>query len=90
LQKRYPTKKGALTLSASDVILSTVSNSQRNLKKNNEISIGVVGSMDNKIKGISLAIKAVKILSNSTNEKITLHIIGPGDKKKYQDLASRL
>ncbi|EIY9865846.1 glycosyltransferase, partial [Escherichia coli] len=90
LQKRYPTKKGALTLSASDVILSTVSNSQRNLKKNNEISIGVVGSMDNKIKGISLAIKAVKILSNSTNEKITLHIIGPGDKKKYQNLASRL
>lgn len=90
LQKRYPNKK--LNVSASNVeIFSTEVESIearclrfRERRHSGTIKIGLIGTLDNSLKGIEVAIKSIG------DKPCSLHVIGQGDSSKYESLSKKL
>lgn len=89
LQNRYPNH--GKVVSASNVQIESVARecidnriSRFNERKeNNNIKIGMIGSFKNGIKGIDVAIDALK------NTDYHLYIIGSGDSSKYEEMANK-
>lgn len=88
LQKRYPTK--GKSIGCSDVeLIRDIKESKRNYSLNNRtLNIGLIGNINNKLKGIDAAIKAVSILKKKYD--IKLKILGNGDKFRYKNLINKL
>lgn len=88
LQKRYPTI--GRNIGCSDVELITdIKKSKREYLLNNEnINIGLIGNINNKLKGIDVAIKAIAILKKKYH--IKLKILGNGNKFRYKNLIEKL
>jgi len=94
LQKRYPTN--GYTTNASNVVLRDHSEliSKKKLESisinNNEIKIGIVGSLDVMYKGLDTAIRAIENIRERNNEiKIVLEVVGGGDKEKWINYAKK-
>lgn len=92
LQKRYPCKN--YINSCSNVELQSIDNEDEIIKRrtlrinnnlNEEIKIGLIGSLTTKAKGIDIAIMAMKEVVKN-NKNIKLHILGGGDKTYYNDM----
>lgn len=89
LQSRYPNHK--VNVSCSNVELQRVSDAvlaSRILKINTAASgknfkVGLIGSLDSKIKGIDVAIKAIQYL-RVKGVNVSLHILGKGDAEKLK------
>lgn len=93
LQKRYPNKNN--NIGCSDVNIKEISNNvlqQRikkieNKKENETVKIGLIGSLNVKYKGHSLAIKAISKLKDKYN--IELHFLGAGDKTNWINIVKK-
>lgn len=88
LQKRYPNKNN--TIFCSNVVLNESSIPyEKNCNRSKIISIGLIGNLDNKIKGIDVAIKSLKLLKDEGFE-VELRVLGAGNKKNYENLLKKL
>jgi glycosyltransferase involved in cell wall biosynthesis len=92
LQKRYPSK--GTVYSCSNVLLNM--NEEVLIKRLNRISemneikkIGLIGNLGSKIKGIDVAIRSLPAVAKSFPQ-IQLHILGGGNPRKLNELASKL
>lgn len=91
LQKRYPT--GGKSISCSNVKLPTLDNSIINKrieminKSGKRLTIGLIGAVNNKRKGIDVAIKALRIVKKNINVK--LKILGGGDNAIWTSLIKK-
>lgn len=87
LQKRYPNKKNCV--SASNVEIFEVANqsgrSDRyfSRKQKGKVKAGLTGTLANDLKGIDIAINALKDLP------VELHVFGGGDASRFVELAAR-
>lgn len=85
LQKRYPNNKKNIGLSdvmigkPNQIILERRLKKINDLKCNEIIKLGLIGSVDNKYKGHKIAIKALKCLLKEKYNNIELHFIGGGN-----------
>lgn len=98
LQRRYPTN--AQTETASNVFiknprkdkidqrLSAIKTKEEILTKPNVI--GLVGNLDNKIKGVADALTALSIVEKQKPGCFTFRHLGPGNQKPYKKLAKKL
>src|SRR5699024_9699785 len=93
LQKRYPTK--GKTENISNVEIGDVSQNSletridRYNKNKKLITIGMIGSLDNKIKGLDIAFKALGNLKEM-NIKFQFEILGDGDQRPWQTMAREI
>lgn len=84
LQKRYPNR---CSENASNVVISHVRDDClkdriQAFNANNSITIGLIGALDNDIKGIDVAIKALSGVDN-----IKFRVLGKGDPTRFKELA---
>ena len=94
LQSRYPTN--GKQLACSDVEIGVLSNSVLQERKDyiqsnksTVYTIGLIGSLNSKYKGIEVAFKALKkLLDNGIN--VNFKILGDGDATKWKALANEL
>lgn len=96
LQQRYPSKKNAYTINASNVELEATPYSVLNErikreknKKSNILKIGLIGSFASKYKGIQNGIDLISLL-NKQNISAELHILGDGDNRWLIERAEKL
>jgi len=97
LQEKYPHRSDANTINASNVDISTVPENVllnkiekiKNMKSNDEINIGLIGSYSSKYKGIDTAIKAIKTL-NERGYNCKLVVLGDGNNKWLKALSEKL
>lgn len=97
LQKRYPSKGKSIACSnvniehIDNLILEKRMKKIQNMKNNNKIKIGLVGSLNVKYKGHKTAIKSLYYLLKNIdkNLNIELHFLGPGNKKKWEKLIKK-
>ena len=87
LQRRYPNRHNNIGIS--DVKISRIREKDLNNtigkhKKDNSYKIGLIGSLDIKLKGQDLAIRSLAEITK-TFPNIELHLLGPcsGEKQKY-------
>lgn len=98
LQKRYPTN--AQTAISSNVRIDapdedTISKRLEAIRAKTEFDtkpqlIGLIGHLDNKIKGVSDALKALKIVETQKPGSFIFKHLGPGDPAPYKKLAKEL
>ncbi|TOG57355.1 hypothetical protein CGI97_23840 [Vibrio parahaemolyticus] len=92
LQQRYPCR--GKTASASNVKLDdnspSVSEHIKSSKVNNRLNLTLIGTMKTNVKGIDIALKAIRYLLNNTDTEFTLTIIGSGDPSRYVRQAETL
>lgn len=92
LQQRYPHRKDAIVLQASNVEISTPSENvlsnriQKINSENKKIVFGLIGSFKTKYKGIH---NAIPVLAKLAKEypNIELRILGSGDTTEYNEIA---
>jgi glycosyltransferase involved in cell wall biosynthesis len=89
LQKRYPTRAD-IVAHASNVQITDDAFSQIKISAKKHYKIGLIGTLKNKLKGVDVALEAMRILKNRGVTNASLHILGPGDPKPYQDKINRL
>lgn len=97
LQKRYPHNSGALSINASNVDIEKTDKSVllkrktkiKNMKNNELIKIGLIGSYSSKYKGIDTAIKSIKTLKEK-GFNCQLFVLGNGNNKWLIKLAKKL
>lgn len=93
LQKRYPSN--GESVSVSNVEIPEVSDKclEARLKKIRSKSrlskIGMIGNLNNRIKGWDTAIRALEILAEN-NIDFELHILGDGNKTRWEKIAKEL
>lgn len=93
LQGRYPSN--AKSIACSDVNLEEIDQSvlEQRLNKINTnhriLKLGMIGSLNVNFKGHEQAIRALPLIKKSF-ECVELHILGSGEKNKWQKLASSL
>lgn len=95
LQKRYPTyginshcSNVNIPNTSEEILANRISRISK-LARNNVIKIGMIGALGSKYKGFDLAIEATSILLKSY-KNIELHILGPGDKSRWEAYARKL
>lgn len=98
LQKRYPTN--AQTTTASNVRIDApdpeiITKRLNAIREKTEFDtkpqlIGLIGNLDNKIKGVSDAIRALKIVETQKPGSYIFKHLGPGNPEPYQKLAKEL
>jgi glycosyltransferase involved in cell wall biosynthesis len=98
LQKRYPTN--ALTAHASNVRIDKqdedIINQRLTVIKKREdkagypYRLGLIGNLDNRIKGIADLLHALKRVENQKPGSFVFHHLGPGDQEPYRELADKL
>lgn len=98
LQKRYPTN--GQTGNASNVFIKTPSKDKIEqrltaIKNKEEVLtrpnvIGLVGNLDNKIKGVADTLEALSIVERQKPGCFTFRHLGPGKQKSYKKLAKKL
>jgi len=80
LQKRYPTR-APLIARASNVQIPDDAFLQKKIIQKNVYKIGLIGTLKNNLKGVSVAVEAMENIDNAT-----LHILGPGDPAPFQKM----
>ncbi|MFP7492494.1 glycosyltransferase [Terribacillus saccharophilus] len=92
LQSKYPTHGVTTNVSNvellpfdTDIILSKRINRIRTTGK--VIRVGLIASLSSEYKGIDTAINALKEVKLKTSTDFELHILGDGDKSKWEELA---
>jgi glycosyltransferase involved in cell wall biosynthesis len=85
LQRRYPTK-APLIARASNVHIPDAAFHQKTHTPQQSITIGMIGTLKNRLKGVHVAIDAVEFLKGQGIGGFTLHILGPGDPEPFYDL----
>ncbi len=97
LPDRYPTN--AMTTFASNVRIERPLNEVLDHKilkikdlydSDAPITIGLIGTLKNKLKGVSDAMHAISLIEEKSRKKIVFRILGPGDTKPYRDLEKKL
>ncbi|ELB2801432.1 glycosyltransferase family 4 protein [Vibrio alginolyticus] len=86
LQNKYPNKRSQ---NASNVTIKSINNgcvSHRLIRFDNKkiINIGLIGALDNDIKGVNIAIKALASIQG-----VKLKVLGKGDPSRFDDLAKK-
>lgn len=95
LQKRYPTKGKSINCSNVNITIEETNvlgkriNKINNFSTENTIKIGMIGGLENKYKGFDLAIKALNILKKNHSIKISLHILGGGNRDEIKKIAKK-
>lgn len=97
LQEKYPPNSRANIINASNVDISPVPievldrkvSEIKNMEKNKEVNIGLIGSYSSKYKGIDTAIKSIKIL-NDHGFNCRLIVLGDGNNEWLINLAAEL
>lgn len=95
LQERYPTKGKSINCSNVNITMGKTKVLDKRIKKINDFStentikIGMIGGLENKYKGFDLAVKALNILKNDQSIKISLHILGGGNRDEIKKLAKK-
>ncbi len=89
LQNRYPTRAN-IVAQASNVQITDDAFKQIKISPKKHYKIGLIGTLKNKLKGVDVAIEAVRLLHTRDKDHFTLHILGPGDPKPYQDKVNAL
>lgn len=94
LQKRYPTN--ATIENISNVELNDVNEEVLNERmkrysstKDSVLTIGMIGSLDNKIKGLDVAFKALNVLKKE-NIEFQFRVLGDGSSGEWMELAKTL
>ena len=96
LPNRYPTN--GTTEFASNVRIERSENDvlEKRLEKikhcneaHNPIVIGLIGTLNHKLKGVHDAIEALHLLKKNCNKNFEFRILGPGNKAPYLDLADK-
>ncbi len=85
LQRRYPTR-APLSARASDVYIPDAAFQQKTKAPQQPITIGMIGTLKNRLKGAHVAIEAADFLKGQGVGGFTLHILGPGDAEPFYDL----
>lgn len=91
LQRRYPSAKNALTVSASNVEIESPCMSKiesRDWSKP-KLVLGLIGNYKTRYKGIHLAIEALSLLKNDLGD-FELRVLGKGDPVEYREMAKRM
>lgn len=97
LPNRFPTN--AVTAFASNVRIDRPSNDtlDRKIAKIKElydtdkpITIGLIGTLKNKLKGVADALHAIKKIEDRCNKNIVFRVLGPGDPQDYRALEKSL
>ncbi|MAQ71570.1 MAG: glycosyl transferase family 1 [Alphaproteobacteria bacterium] len=95
LPTRYPAK--GLTAIASNVRLekpkpAVLERRKEKVERSSAyLSIGLIGQLDHKLKGIDVAIKALAAFKEKhPSSNVNLHLLGPGNPKKYETLIKDL
>lgn len=82
LQKDYPSKKNAVTVSLSNVIINTVLDKDE-IDKNRFLSgvfrVGLIGGFDARYKGQDILLNAISLLEEDIRKNIKICLIGKGD-----------
>jgi glycosyltransferase involved in cell wall biosynthesis len=98
LQDRYPTPGKQIGISdveitslSKDVLEKRLEHYQRmhSRPEGPVFTIGTVGSIDNRVKGIDVALRALRLLKND-NIEVKFQVIGPGNQEPYRQLAAEL
>lgn len=93
LQKDYPTRPQAITVSLSDVIINSILEKQ-GLKQErfsgNIFRIGLIGGFDAKYKGQDVLLTAISLLEENIKENIKISLVGKGDFSWILDLSKSL
>lgn len=93
LQKDYPTRPQAITVSLSDVIINSILEKQ-GLKQErfsgNIFRIGLIGGFDAKYKGQDVLLTAISLLEENIKENIKISLVGKGDFSWVLDLSKSL
>jgi glycosyltransferase involved in cell wall biosynthesis len=82
LQNRYPTR-AKLEAKASNVQIPDKAFLAKKIEPKTSFKIGLIGTLKNKLKGVDVAIEAMKTLNDAN---VTIHILGPGDPAPYQKI----
>jgi glycosyltransferase involved in cell wall biosynthesis len=85
LQKRYPSNVNIIA-SASNVEVPKTAFLNINYDYKNNLKIGLIGTLKNKLKGVAIAIEAMQKLKSEGIDNIQLHILGPGDPVPFQKM----
>lgn len=97
LPDRYPTN--AITTFASNVRIERPQNNVLDNKilkikhlydGNAPITIGLIGTLKNKLKGVSDALQAISLIEDNLNRKIVFRVLGPGEQTSHRNLEKRL
>lgn len=93
LQKKYPTM--AEQAGASNVEINDISEDRQSLRAmkieachDRPLKIGMIATLTTDYKGIDTAMEAIRMLKNQPLN-LELHILGPGDKTKWQAFAEQ-
>ncbi|HDM8210193.1 TPA: glycosyltransferase family 4 protein [Vibrio harveyi] len=86
LQKKYPhdNSENASNVSISHVNYDCLESRKNRLKNSKIINIGLIGALDNDIKGVDIAIKSLKSLNG-----VRLRVLGKGDPSRFEVLADK-
>jgi len=87
LQRRYPTH-APLIARASNVQLPKAAFEQKHQSTPSKTTykIGLIGTLKNRLKGVTVAIEAIHLLKQRGFDQVTLHILGPGDPTPYHNM----
>lgn len=91
LQNRYPSNGrqcSVSNVSIDQVCSHTVNNTRCKLLSRARIRLVLIGSLENRIKGIETAVRALRLLSGTYS--VELQVIGGGDSSHYKLLADQL
>src|SRR5690625_4650828 len=93
LQNRYPCYRKTEKISneeIKDINQDSLQYRKERYSKNKRLNtIGMIGSLDNKIKGLEVAFKALKLLKDK-NIDFNFRILGAGDQEPWKHLAKEL
>ena len=86
LQKKYPhgNSENASNVSISHVNYDCLESRIDRLRNNKSINIGLIGALDNDIKGVDIAIKSLKSINS-----VKLRVLGKGDPRRFEALAEK-
>jgi len=97
LPRRYPTNGEAefasnvrISQSPNQVLDQRLNKIKQSIQTNKPFTIGLIGTLSHKLKGVGDAIKALSILRKQDPCNFALRILGPGDPEEYAKMAKSL
>lgn len=93
LQKDYPSRRKAIAVSLSDVIINTILEEKDTNKERffgDVIKVGLIGGFDAKYKGQDVLLKAIYYLDESIKKNIKISLVGKGDYSWIMEQAESL
>ena len=96
LPERYPTNAVTeyasnvrLHPSSPDILVRKIKRIEHLYNSENDITLGIIGTLNHRLKGIHDAIEAVAKIQNKADKNLKLRILGPGNIIPYKNLAKK-